>query len=241
MAISKNGNSARFERIHLSTIKPNSANPRLIKDAGYASLKKSIAQFPEMLFARPLAVRSGEDLSYHVLGGNQRYRCLCDLQKEVDAESFAALYDSGEKQRQTLIDIFANGVPSVNCDNFTDQESRRFIVADNVSAGDWDTEGLSSWYESDELIEWGVPNWVVGGVDNIIEKDGFNLPEGDKEPFQQMSFVFSDKQAVEVKTLISLAATDPEFSSVQTDGNKNESGNAIYFMLNQWAQQSKSL
>jgi hypothetical protein len=68
--------------ILLKDIKPNPANPRFIKDHSFASLKKSIAQFPQMLNIRGVAIKKEGKVNI-ALGGNQRYRALCDLSKEV--------------------------------------------------------------------------------------------------------------------------------------------------------------
>lgn len=69
----------------LSAIEPNHGqidglpkNPRVLRDAKFDALKKSITDNPEMLALRELLVfKHGE--KYVIIGGNMRYRALKDL------------------------------------------------------------------------------------------------------------------------------------------------------------------
>ena len=66
--------------IKISEIKNNPNNPRLIKDAKFKKLVKSIQEFPEMLELRPIVV----DENMIVLGGNMRLKaCIEAGLKEV--------------------------------------------------------------------------------------------------------------------------------------------------------------
>jgi hypothetical protein len=64
--------------------------------------------------------------------------------------------------------------------------------------------------------------------------ESFSLPDGDKEPFQQITFTLADNQAEEVKAALSLAKKD---NNVETWGNENSNGNAIYRIVKEWAEQ----
>lgn len=59
-----------IEVVHISQIKKNPNNPRLIKDDKFFKLVESIKQFPEMLNIRPIVVN--DDMV--VLGGNMRLK-----------------------------------------------------------------------------------------------------------------------------------------------------------------------
>lgn len=59
----------------IKDIKANPNNPRVVVDAKFEKLKKSIQEFPEMLEARPLVVN--EDGI--VLGGNMRLKAIKEL------------------------------------------------------------------------------------------------------------------------------------------------------------------
>lgn len=65
----------------------------------------------------------------------------------------------------------------------------------------------------------------------------FDMPSGDREPFQQMTFTFADEQAKEVKEAIKAAHGMGEYEAEEMFGNENGNGNAIYFIVKQWAEQ----
>lgn len=113
----------------LKTIKPNKDNPRVIRDAKFAKLKNSIQEFPAMMALRPIVV----DETYTVLGGNMRFKALQDL-------GYTEIPDEWVKK----------------ADELTEDEKRRFIVADNVGFGEWDWDVLANDWDAGELQEWGV-------------------------------------------------------------------------------------
>lgn len=59
-----------MELINISKIKPNTNNPRIIKDDKFKKLVVSIQEFPEMLNIRPIVVN--KDMV--ILGGNMRFK-----------------------------------------------------------------------------------------------------------------------------------------------------------------------
>ena len=67
----------------------------------------------------------------------------------------------------------------------------------------------------------------------------FNLPSGDKAPFQQMTFTLADEQAEQIKNAISDIKATQEYKYAETMGNENSNGNALYLIIMQWAEQRK--
>ncbi|MGI9158141.1 MAG: hypothetical protein ACR2K1_00160, partial [Saprospiraceae bacterium] len=67
----------------------------------------------------------------------------------------------------------------------------------------------------------------------------FTLPDGDKAPFQQMTFTFADEQAKEIKNAIAGIKQTEEYRHAETMGNENPNGNALYLIVKQWAEQKK--
>jgi hypothetical protein len=129
-------------------------------------------------------------------------------------------------------------VPIIVADNLTDAQKGEFIIKDNVGFGEWDWDLLANEWEPDALIDWGLD---VGGFDlNASEfSDDFTLPDGDKSPFQQMTFTLADEQAAQIQNAISdIKATD-EYKYCETLGNENSNGNALYLIIMQWAEQKK--
>lgn len=113
----------------LSDIKSNPNNPRTIKDDKFKKLVKSIEEFPKMMKLRPMVINADNI----VLGGNMRLKALKEL-------GYKEIPDEWVKR----------------ADELTEDETRRFIIADNVGFGEHDWEMLKSEWNIDELSEWGL-------------------------------------------------------------------------------------
>lgn len=139
--------------IKLTTIKSNPNNPRVIRDEKFKKLVKSIEEFPKMMALRPMVVN--EEMV--VLGGNMRLKALKDLgYKEVPDEWIKSAKD------------------------LTEDEIRRFIIADNVGFGEHDWEMLANEWDIDELSEWGldIPDMQMEEEVKIeAVEDDFEIPE----------------------------------------------------------------
>lgn len=132
--------------IKLTTIKSNPNNPRVIRDEKFKKLVKSIEEFPKMMALRPMVVN--EDMV--VLGGNMRLKALKDLgYKEVPNDWVKSAKD------------------------LTEDEIRRFIIADNVGFGEHDWEMLANEWDVEELTDWGldIPNFNAADIDYSILDD----------------------------------------------------------------------
>ena len=84
--------------------------------------------------------------------------------------------------------------------------------------------------------EWGVD---TGFNDNEGLGTGFSLKDGDKEPFQQMTFTLADEQATVIKNAIDDIKGTDEYKYAETMGNENGNGNALYLIVASWAGQRK--
>jgi hypothetical protein len=198
-------------KVKLSTIKPNPNNPRIIKDEKFEKLVKSIKDFPKMMELRPMIINKDNI----VLGGNMRLKALKELgYKEVP--------DEWVKRAEDL----------------TEDEQGQFIIKDNVGFGEHDWEMLATEWDSDELSDWGLD--VVGfDVDAEEYGEDFSLPDGDKAPFQQMTFTLADEQAEQIKNAIADIKATEEYKYCETLGNENSNGNALYLIIMQWAEQRR--
>ena len=195
----------------LSEIKANPNNPRVIKDDKFQKLVKSIKEFPKMMALRPMVINADNI----VLGGNMRLKALKELgYKEIPEEWVKRAED------------------------LTEDEARRFIIADNVGFGEHDWEMLANEWNVEELSDWGLD---CGGFDVDSDEYGedFSLPDGDKAPFQQMTFTLADEQAEQIKNAIANIKQTEEYKYAETMGNENSHGNALYLMVMQWAEQKK--
>lgn len=158
----------------LSAIKANPNNPRIVKDEAFTKLCNSIKEFPKMLALRPLVVNEDNV----VLGGNMRLKALQHL-------GFKEIPDEWVKQANEL----------------TEDEQRRFIIADNVSGGEWDWQLLQADWDVEELESWGLdlPNWHEANnmTDENIDLDQEFDPIGISAGQQRVVFVFDDSEAAE--------------------------------------------
>lgn len=110
-------------------IKPNPNNPRVLRDDKFQKLKQSITEFPKMLSLRPMVI----DENNVVLGGNMRLRALQEL-------GFTDVEEAWVKRSSDL----------------TEDEKKRFIIADNVAFGQWDWDTLANDWEVVDLEAWGL-------------------------------------------------------------------------------------
>ena len=146
-----------------------------------------------------------------ILGGNMRFK---------------ACKEAGLKE-----------VPIIVAD-LTEEQQREFLIKDNTSGGEWDWEVLANEWDSEELEAWGLD---LVGFDANAEDFGedFSLADGDKAPFQQMTFTLADEQAEQIKNAIADIKATEEYKYCETLGNENSNGNALYLIIMQWAEQRK--
>jgi ParB-like chromosome segregation protein Spo0J len=131
-----------------------------------------------------------------------------------------------------------NEVWILKADELTEQQQREFIVKDNVGFGEWDWDVLANEWNNQQLEDWGLD--VIGfDVDEDDLSDEFSLPDGDKAPFQQMTFTLADEQAEQIKNAIADIKKTEEYKYAETMGNENSNGNALYLIIMQWAEQRK--
>jgi len=129
-------------------------------------------------------------------------------------------------------------VPVIFADSLTEEQQKEFIIKDNVGFGEWDWDQLANEWDAEELSEWGLD---IGGFDANAEDYGedFSLPDGDKAPFQQMTFTLADEQAEQIKNAIVDIKQTEEYKYAETMGNENSNGNALYLIIMQWVEQRK--
>ncbi len=128
-------------------------------------------------------------------------------------------------------------VSIIKASELSAKKQREFIVKDNVGFGEWDWDMLANEWDSVKLDEWGIDTWQ--NLDDIETSDVFSLPDGDKAPFQQMTFTLADQQAEQIKNAIADIKKTEEYKYCETMGNENSNGNALYLIISQWAEQKK--
>lgn len=131
-------------------------------------------------------------------------------------------------------------VPAITLQWLSDAQKKAYVIADNklaLNAG-WDDEMLR--VEFMELQEMGFDLELTGFSLDEIQGMDFDegeevgmpdLPDGDKEPFQQKTFTLHDEQAAVVDDAVTLARANP---LSDTGLNENSNGNALALICQQW-------
>jgi hypothetical protein len=224
--------------MQLSAIKVNPKNPRLIKDAKADKLMQSLLSFPQMLSLRPIVV----DASNIALGGNMRLSTIKRIVDLTPDEFNAWISNSGatEEAAQVWQQVReTKKIPDkwiLKAADLTEDQQREFTIKDNVSGGEWDWDVLANEWDAPELVEWGLdlPGF---DLDSAGLSESFSLPDGDKAPFQQMTFTLADEQATVIQNAIADIKQTEEYKYAETMGNENTNGNALYLIVASWAGQ----
>jgi hypothetical protein len=120
-------------------------------------------------------------------------------------------------------------LPIIKADDLTEEQQKQFIIKDNVGFGEWDWEDLANNWDVHQLEEWGME---IPGFDNVNDLgESFTLPDGDKAPFQQMTFTLADQQAEVIKNALDEIKRTEEYKYAETFGNENSNGNALYLII----------
>ena len=131
-------------------------------------------------------------------------------------------------------DLGLTEVPVVVLDHLTPDQKRAYVLADNklaLNAG-WDVDMLAAEMEGLQSVEFdlGLLGWSADELNGLLapdvdELDGMpELPSGDREPIQQMTFTLHDDQAEIIKEAIVKAKAIGPFADT---GNENSNGNAL--------------
>lgn len=137
-----------MQSVEISKVRPNSENPRYIKDDKFKKLVQSLRDFPEMANVRPIVVNQ----EMVVLGGNMRLKAMQEAGwSKVPVE----IVDwSEEKQREFII-----------------KDNVGFGEWDwDELANTWDAEELKDWgldvWQPEEDLDYSGANQEID-VDNL--------------------------------------------------------------------------
>jgi DNA modification methylase len=151
----------------ISEIHLNPDNPRFIKDDKFEKLKKNIKEFPKMMKLRPIVI----DDSGKILGGNMRYRALIELGYQEIPKGWV-----------------------VKASELTEEEKKRFIIADNIPYGEFDYEKLGNEWDEVKLEDWGMDLSEINiHFEPEAEEDDFDVDkevEETKEPICELGDIW---------------------------------------------------
>lgn len=193
------------------------ANPRQWTKKEIDKIAKSLQETPELFEARPIIVIPWEG-KYIILGGNLRYEG-CKRNKDKDAPCFIIPED-------TPVD-----------------KMKEIIIKDNGSFGEWDYDALGNLWDDLPLADWGVPAWETNT--NVSADDfgtDFTLPDGEKQPFRQVSFQLPNEMADVLLFAVEAGKCTKPFYEIEGDEeDKNANGVAIYVIAKSWLDQMAEL
>jgi hypothetical protein len=187
----------------IAELNPAEYNPRQLTDKQYKQLKKSLKTFG---CVEPVVVNKNPMRKDVIIGGHQRCKVWADLGNDT--------------------------IPTVEIE-LGEAEEMELNVRLNKNTGEFDFDMLSSYFDMEVLKEWGFQDYEFGMTLDDDMTDEFDLPDGDKEPFQQMTFTLADAQAESIKEALTLAKSE----IVETFGNENGNGNSLYAIVKQWVEQ----
>lgn len=181
------------------------------------ALKKSLKNHG---FSLPFAVWKDDNVIYCV-DGHTRVKALKELKHEGEdvpdkLKAFEIEANDRKEAVKILVEVF------------------------NQKHNQFDNEVLINWLEVEnvEVKDLEAVN-IMGGFSADDFGEDFNLPDGDKPPFQQMTFTLADEQAEQIKNAIADIKQTEEYKYCETMGNENSNGNALYLIVMQWAEQKK--
>lgn len=133
--IEKGANLHAMQSVAIEKIKPNPNNPRIIKDDKFKKLVKSIAEFPEMMFKRPLVCVTDTDGKIYPLGGNMRLKAFPEALQLMNGKA----------------KLFKDGIPIELADEWTEEQRREFVIKDNVGFGEWDWGMIANDWDQEQV------------------------------------------------------------------------------------------
>jgi len=144
----------------------------------------------------------------------------------------------GNMRLKACIEAGLKEVSIIKASELTPEQQNEFIIKDNVGFGEWNWDDLANSWDTEQLNEWGMDLPVFFNDSDELGTD-FSLADGDKAPFQQMTFTLADEQAIQIQNAIADIKLTDEYKYAETMGNENSNGNALYLIIMQWAEQKK--
>ena len=182
-------------------------NPRQLTKEQHKQITDSIKRFG---IVDPVIVNTHKERKNIIVGGHQRTKVAKEL---------------GFKE-----------MPCVEV-NLTPEKERELNIRLNKNTGEWDWDELANHFDLSDLMDWGFDDKDLSFFDLDELIDDFTLPDGEKEPFQQMTFTLADSQAEFIKEKLSQVKKDYDLDEIDTFGNENDNGNSLFLIITQWAEQ----
>lgn len=154
-----------------------------------------------------------------------------------DKEGLLHLLDGHQRQRVLTTEGWNEPIPYLKVPAKDLQEAMARLLEITSQYATITQEGIDEFIAKYELQEADVYESTSFDATKYVTRDefgtDFELPDGEKEPFGQMTFMLADEQS----TLIKKAVADAHKIGGETYGNENSNGNALYWIVESWAKQ----
>ena len=109
------------------------------------------------------------------------------------------------------------------------EQLKAYTIIDNNGFGKWSWDMLANEWDELQLVEWGVdlPIIPTGEEPNANGEIG-----DDNNDTIKLTFTLTKEQAAFIKAQLKIA----QYNDSDTFGNTNDSGNALYSIVKQWAE-----
>jgi ParB-like chromosome segregation protein Spo0J len=137
-----------------------------------------------------------------------------------------------------------DNVPCMVIDGLTQHDKAALVIADNKLAENagWNYDALKSelGFLNDVDFDLSLTGFSSDELTKLLvefncEIDLPELPNGEKEPFQQKTFTLHDEQVVLINGALALAKNKP---LVDSSLNENSNGNALTLICEQWLKEN---
>lgn len=139
----------------------------------------------------------------------------------------------GHGRYLALQELGGGTIPIIRLDELTDEQRKAYTLVHNklTMNSDFDFNILDS-----EIAEIDIDMSEFGfdsiDVDSDMFGTDFELPSGDKENIEQMTFTLTSEQADKIRQALEMVRDEVH----ETFGNENKNGNAIYEVVRQWVE-----
>lgn len=207
--------------VNFDQLSENADNPRVITEAQLQKLTESLLVFPKMTAVRPIV--ANEDNV--ILGGNMRYRAFGRIMQMDDETLRRTIENAASDISESEVDMLVahwqdwKNDPKIEvtlADELDEEQTKEFVIKDNVNFGDWDAEKLTGAFSPERLMKWGVDQWQLP---QGMQMDTTESEEhGDYEEEFRVIVVYRKEDAEELAGRLGLEAIDKGTYHFEGDG-----------------------
>lgn len=168
-----------------------------------------------------------KDGKIYIIDGHSRHEILQLLETNT-------IYPKDSKGKEHSV-IIPDKFPCSFLDLKNKKEAKKAVLIFNSKYKQIDSDVLMDFTNDLELNDINTQIEIPELKLNLTTMEGlddkFQLPDGDKAPFQQMTFTLANDQAIIIQNALTDIKKSEEYKYVETFGNENSNGNALYLLV----------